>query len=232
MHGDDGSGRPRVSGTFRETVTYNGQTCTSGDEFFWNALRDTTQATKQVPDPQAGSYSGATPRTAAGSRSTSPPTGRRCRTCGAATYLSCSPGGGGLSDRLGIASIPIAPDGSFSGGSAQDGVIGSSPAHFTYWVSGHVHGDDASGRPRVAGSFRESVTYSNGTTQTCTSSDVFFWDAVRDAQAAQQTPDVRAGLRRGHPPEQRGPVVLGCRLGLQNVSVAVAYLSARRAARA
>ncbi len=81
-------------------------------------------------------------------------------------------------------------------------MIGSFPAHFTYAFSGHLHGNDASGRPRVAGTFRETVTY-NG--QTCTSSDVFFWNALRDtAQATVAGARSAAGqLHRREPAEQR-----------------------------
>ena len=45
-----------------------------------------------------------------------------------------------FNDRIGIADIPIAADGSFAATTTQDGVLAGAPAHFTYTFSGHFQG--------------------------------------------------------------------------------------------
>jgi hypothetical protein len=53
-------------------------------------------------------------------------------------------------------------------------VEGGAAVHITYTFSGHFHGTDASNRERVAGSFREDITY-DGTSTTCTSNNQFWF---------------------------------------------------------
>jgi hypothetical protein len=49
---------------------------------------------------------------------------------------------------------------------------------FTYTFRGNFHGVDPSGAARAAGTFRESVTYTDTTARSCTSDDVS-WTASR-----------------------------------------------------
>ena len=92
--------------------------------------------------------------------------------------LACTPGGGFQDNTFTIPSIPIAADGSFSGKATQNGVHGGNPATFTYTFSGHFHGTDTSGEERAAGTWRDDVTYNNGTAYSCTS-DTNPWSATR-----------------------------------------------------
>src|SRR5207302_732908 len=75
--------------------------------------------------------------------------------------LSCSPGGATPSDQLAFASVAIAADGSISATKSQSGVFAGFPAKFTYSFQGNFHGAGSSGAPRAAGSFRETVTYTD-----------------------------------------------------------------------
>ena len=90
-------------------------------------------------------------------------------------YLQCAPGGA-FYDQLNVADIPIAADGSFT--ATTDGVLSSSPAHYTYTFSGHFHGFNANGVQRAAGTLREDITYTNGTAFSCTT-DPQSWSANR-----------------------------------------------------
>jgi hypothetical protein len=76
-----------------------------------------------------------------------------------------------------IASIPINADGSFSATVTQTGLEGGAPVHFTYTFSGHFHGRNASNEERIAGMFREDISY-DGTSTTCTSGNQF-WSATQ-----------------------------------------------------
>jgi hypothetical protein len=96
--------------------------------------------------------------------------------------LGCTPGGRFQDSTFDIPSIAIAADGSFTGTATQTGVIDNSPATFTYTFSGHFHGTDASGDERAAGTWRENITYNNGTA--CTS-NTNPWSATRSAQGTQ-----------------------------------------------
>jgi hypothetical protein len=91
--------------------------------------------------------------------------------------LGCSPSSK-LNDHLSIADIAIASDGAFSSTTTQTGVISGFAAHFTYTFNGHFHGFSAAGRQRAAGQLREDVTYTNGTTYSCTTNSPS-WSATR-----------------------------------------------------
>jgi hypothetical protein len=92
--------------------------------------------------------------------------------------LGCTPGGSLQDNTFDIPSIAIAADGSFAGTATQTGVIHNSAATFTYTFSGHFHGTNASGVERAAGTWRENITYNNGTAYSCTS-NTQSWSATR-----------------------------------------------------
>ena len=116
------------------------------------------------------------------------------------TYLGCAPSKN-FYDHVGIADIAIAADGSFSGHATQNGVLAGNPATYTYTFSGHTHGATTAGVTRVAGTFREDIAYSDGTTRSCTTNDQS-WSALRDAQGTQTLPAPTAGSYSGRTPEQ------------------------------
>jgi hypothetical protein len=84
--------------------------------------------------------------------------------------IGCTPSNS-FYDQLYIPSIAIAADGSFTSTTTQTGALFGVPAAFTYTFSGHFHGTNSSGAERVAGAFREDITYNNGTAFSCTSNN-------------------------------------------------------------
>ncbi|MGD0687092.1 MAG: hypothetical protein ABSA03_18485, partial [Streptosporangiaceae bacterium] len=95
-------------------------------------------------------------------------------------YLDCSPGGGTVTEPFQIASVPLKSSGSFTATTTQSGVYRGYPATFTYNFRGNFHGVAPSGAARAAGTFRETLTYNNGTAQSCTS-NTQSWTATQNA---------------------------------------------------
>jgi hypothetical protein len=171
-----------VTGSFREDITYGSGTvynCTTNAQA-WTATFD-NQDDQASTSPAPGSYAGAPvyfyasgdPSFYVSSNGTElqnvvvPNVG-----------LGCSPSTNLSSQQIAIAEIPIAADGSFTSTTTQTGVIGSTPATFTYTFDGQFHGPNSQGVPRVAGIFRENVTYGSGTTYSCTTNNQA-WTATR-----------------------------------------------------
>jgi hypothetical protein len=171
FHGAGSSGVPRVAGTFREDVTYgNGAkyTCTSNGQS-WTINRDSIQSAPRFPPP-AGLYSGGSPQGYGMSFEVSNDGSHIQNVSVSTVSLGCKPSKF-LLDPLAISEIPIAADGAFHKTTEQEGIVEGVSAHFTYTFSGHFHGAGSSGKPRAAGTFREDITYENGTTYICTSND-------------------------------------------------------------
>jgi hypothetical protein len=70
---------------------------------------------------------------------------------------------------FGIASIPLKSNGSFTATTTETGVYAGYKAKFTYTFRGNYQGADSSGAARAAGTFRETMTFNDGTARTCTS---------------------------------------------------------------
>ena len=173
-----------VAGTMREDVTYNdgvARVCTSGERAF-TADRDANQGTQQILAP--GSYSGT--EYGLPFRFYVSPDGRHLQDVAITVDLECTPGGTHR-DEIQFDDLVIAADGSFSGTAQQQGVIASAAATLKHTLSGHFHGTDSSGRPRVAGIMREEIGYNDGIARSC-SSNTMPWRALRDtSQGAQPT---------------------------------------------
>ncbi len=179
FHGEAPSGGASSAGSFSETLAYTGSTaytCTSGSQS-WTAAEDAQPAQTTSPPP-AGSYTGTNPQNGvaftfyvSSSQTTlqdiSIPT----------VYLTCAPGDASFQDHLGIASTPLNANGSFSATATQHGTHDGYPATYTYTFSGNFHGEAPSGVARAAGSFRETLAYTDGTAYTCTS-DNQSWTAT------------------------------------------------------
>ena len=136
------------------------------------------QPTQTTSPPPAGSYTGTNPQTGlafsfyvSGSKTTLQDISIPL------VNLACAPGGARLQDHLGIASTPLNANGSFSATATQHGIYDGYPATYTYTFSGNFHGEAPSGAARAAGSFRETVAYTDGTAYTCTS-DNQSWTAT------------------------------------------------------
>jgi hypothetical protein len=185
-----------LSGAFREDLTYDDGTsyhCTSNDAT-WNATRS-AQGSQAAPPVAPGSYSGATLQ-GYGLSFFVPAGGTHLVDVVLPTVrLGCTPGATPY-DHLQIADIAIAPDGSFTATTTQDGIFANSAAHFTYTFSGHFHGTTTDGVPLLGGQFREDITYNNGTAYSCTS-DSQTWSVTRDSQGSQAAPPVAPGSYSG-----------------------------------
>ena len=170
VHGTNSAGAERVAGTYREDITYkNGAaTCTSNNQA-WSATRGTQPS--QIPSPPpAGSYSGSNGQNGNGLSFYVSADGTQIQdVLDSAVGLTCT-GGGGATDHLGIDEVTVAPDGSFTSTTTQTGIFGGTAATFTYTFKGHVHGTNSAGAERVAGTYREDITYNNGAA-TCTSNN-------------------------------------------------------------
>ena len=173
-----------VAGTMREDVTYNdgvARVCTSGERAF-TADREANQGAQQILAP--GSYSGT--EYGLPFRFYVSPDGRHLQDVAITVDLDCTPGGTHR-DEIQFDDLAIAADGSFSGTAQQQGVIASATATLKHTLSGHFHGTDSSGRPRVAGIMREEIGYNDGIARSC-SSNTMAWRALRDtSQGAQPT---------------------------------------------
>jgi hypothetical protein len=176
-HGASSAGTERLAGTFREDVSYTSgasYSCSTDDQA-WSVTRDVQGAQTSVA-PAPGSYSGygggdsVTFNVAADATQLQ-------NVSVANVYLECTPSGS-VRNAITIGTVPVAADGSFNTTTTQSGVINSSPATLTYTFSGHVHGPSSSGVARLAGTFREDITYGTGTTTTCTS-DQQSWSVTR-----------------------------------------------------
>src|SRR5215470_16105638 len=96
-------------------------------------------------------------------------------------FLSCTPSGdANPTQPMGIAAIPLKSDGSFAATTTQTGVYAGFPATFTYTFRGNFHGAGPSGAARAAGTFRETMTFTDSTKRTCTS-NAQSWTATRNS---------------------------------------------------
>ena len=77
-----------------------------------------------------------------------------------------------------MAAVPLNSNGSFTATTTQTGVYNGYPAKFTYTFRGNFHGVGPSGAARAAGTFQETVTFTDTTKRTCTS-NVQSWTATR-----------------------------------------------------
>jgi hypothetical protein len=179
FHGANASGVARIAGTFKQVITYdNGtaRTCTTNEQS-WSATRQSQGS--QVPStPPAGTYGGATPQNYAMTMHVSAD-GKHLQNIAFPALLSCSPTRPDFYDQnFAIADIAILADGSFSGSATKTGVLFGVNASFTYTFAGHFHGANSAGVARLAGSYREDVTFDNGTAYSC-STDAEPWTATR-----------------------------------------------------
>jgi PKD domain len=178
FHSLSPTGVERAAGTFQVTVTYsNGTayTCTS-NAVTWSATRD-SQPAQTTAAPPAGSYSGSTwPGYGLTFSVSSDQTTVENITI-PTVYLDCTPGNAEPDTELTIASATIGSDGSFSGSATDTGVFESEPATFSYTFRGNFHSLNASGVERAAGTFEVTVTYTNGSTYTCSSNEET-WNAT------------------------------------------------------
>jgi hypothetical protein len=200
FHGANSSGVARVAGTYKQVITYDdsvARTCTTDDDP-WSATRQ-TQGDQTASPPPAGSYGGSTPE-GYGMTMYVSADNKHLQDIAFTTLLGCTPTRASFYDHLGIADIAIAADGSFSATTTQQGVYFNVPATFTYTFSGHFHGASASGVARIAGTYKQVITYNDGVAHTCSTNEQG-WTATRQNQGSQAGTTPPAGTYGGSTPE-------------------------------
>jgi hypothetical protein len=227
--GLNSSGVPTVTGTFKETLKFTdsaARTCTSGTQS-WTATRD-TQPPQTTTPPPAGSYTATNPQNnepitfyVSASKTSLQDISIPY------VFLDCAPkGDANPTEPLGIASAPLKTDGSFTATTTQTGVYAGYPAKFTYTFRGNFHGAGPTGAARAAGTFQETMTFTDSTARTCTS-NIQSWTAARDAQPPQTTTPPPAGGYTGTNPQNNEPItfsVSSSRTRLQNISIPFVFL--------
>jgi hypothetical protein len=87
--------------------------------------------------------------------------------------LSCSNGSGTSDANFTIAAAPITSGVAFTATSTQT----TATETITYTFTGHFHGLNTSGNTRAAGQLAETISFTTGTTYTCTSNNLS-WSAA------------------------------------------------------
>ncbi len=220
-------GAQTLAGVLRESISYTdtpARDCTSNDQA-WNATRD-TQPFQPTTAPPTGSYAGLNTQGRPLTFFVSA-TGTALQDISVPTVgLSCLPDGASPFDKIQIASIPLAANGSFASTTHQSGVFAGHPATFTYVFRGNVHGLSPSGVPRLAGQLRESISYTDTPARDCTSNDQA-WNATRDTQPFQPTTAPPTGSYAGLNTQGRPLTFFVSATGtaLQDISVPTVGLS-------
>ena len=229
FHGVNASGAARAAGSVLETATYtNGTTfsCTSNKQS-WSITRG-SQPTQPTTLPPAGSYSGS--YSGNGYGISLYVSGSRTQLQDISIpvdYLESADTTFAPDAPVVLDSVALAADGSFSSTSTQTGVVGSDnyPTTFTITFQGHFHGVNASGAARAAGSVLETATYTNGTTNSCTSNKQS-WSVAWDTQPTQPTTLPPVGTYSGSYSANGYGITLnvGSQTQLQDISIPVDYL--------
>ena len=161
------------TGTFRESAIFTdtvAHSCTSNDQIF-TATRQ-VQPIQTADAPFAGSYTGPT----SGSTLTIYVANSQTSLQDVAipqVALGC-PGSTAIGEPFSVASVPLAPDGSFTSTTTQIGQVFGAPATFTYVFRGNFHSLNPDGVERAAGTFRESVTFTDTAPRSCDTNDQNF----------------------------------------------------------
>jgi hypothetical protein len=184
FHGLDGNGNQRVAGSYRQDIAYedgSGETCTTG-AVSWSAGVDSGQGSQALAAPQPGRYG------LSGFGTTvfwvSPDRGH-VQDVVMATSLTCSTGATNVQSSFAVTDIPIEGQTTFRTTEEEHTLILGKPVKVTSTFDGHFHGDDGNGNQRVAGSYREDITYEDGSHETCTTGTVSWSAGVDSGQGSQ-----------------------------------------------
>jgi hypothetical protein len=154
------------------------RTCTSNTQS-WTAGRD-AQPPQTTAKPPAGGYTATNPQTG-GAITFSVSSSRTSlhNVAIASVILDCAPGNTTTSQPFAILAIPIKSGQTFAATTTKSGVFGGHPAKFTYNFRGNFHGVAPSGAARAAGTFQETMTFTDSAKRTC-SSNTQSWTATRN----------------------------------------------------
>jgi hypothetical protein len=75
--------------------------------------------------------------------------------------------------------VALNADGSFTSTTTQTGVIFGVPATFTYSFRGNFHGVDASGAERAAGTYTETIAYTDSVARSCTTDSQWWYASLK-----------------------------------------------------
>jgi hypothetical protein len=223
--GLNSSGVPTFNGSFKETLKFTdstARTCTSGSQS-WTATRD-TQPPQTTTPPPVGSYTATNPQNNEPIKFYVSSSQTSLQDISIPfVNLTCAPPGDAIAtEPLGIASIPLKSDGSFTATTTETGVYAGFPAKFTFMFRGNFHGAGGpTGAARAAGTFRETMTFTDSTARTCTS-NTQSWTAARDTQPPQTKSRPPAGSYSAVNPQNNEPItfsVSSSRTRLQNISI-------------
>ena len=173
------------TGTAACTVTMTSLTAVAA-QFVGGPKVQPQPATKYIAAP--GAYSGQTSQGGTGGVSffVAPGGASLLNISIPSTAVLCTPGGSKYDDQLWISQAAIKPNGSFTATGSQVGVWVSYQATFTYSLAGNFEAATAKGPASAAGSFRENVTYLNGTTNKCTTNNQTWTAAPSGPTPAQR----------------------------------------------
>jgi hypothetical protein len=178
VHGANPAGATRIVGTFRVTITWEGgaHSCSSNEQAF-TTTRESLQGATVLPAPE-GHYTGLSPQDNQWEVALTVPSG------GAelqdvsipSVQVDCSPD----EDHdvpFAITEIPVT-SGAFSKTTKQEGEFEYAldkdvMAKYTYEFSGHIHGTNPKDETRIAGTFRETITWEGGA-HSCSSNEQAF----------------------------------------------------------
>ncbi len=141
-------------------------------------------------------------------------------------FLTCSPGGAEPDFHVSINSVALKSDTSFKSTTSQGGDYNGFPATFKIAFQGESKGLNSQGMPEVAGSIRETMTYSDGTAFSCTSKKVS-WSATWDTDQTVTTGRPPVGSYSGDTAQGYGMdfYVSGNKKSLQDVTVNPLFLT-------
>jgi urease beta subunit len=189
VQGLTSTGAAAAQGSLTAAMSYNNgtaYTCTSG-KLPWSVARDQQPTPQPTSLPPSGSYAGN--YHVAGSQGAlkffvaSDQT--QLQDVASNVTVFCSPGGQRVALDYVIDNLSLTSTGSFATTATENSVYNGSPATLTFGFQGHVHGVNAQGVPRAAGSLVAAMSYNDGTAYACTS-DKLPWSVTRDSQPTPQ----------------------------------------------
>jgi hypothetical protein len=192
-------GHERAAGTYRQTVTFTNSslgTCTTND-VPWFLERDTQPTQTTTPAPQ-GNFSGPDYFGHATSFYVNSNGTALENAYVANTGLTCSVATDTVAyaNYLTVPLVPVSSTGSFTATSSTTGLIDGQSATTTDVFQGQVESAGADGHERVAGTYRETITFTNSSLGFCTTNDVT-WSLERDTQPTQSTAAAPVGNYAG-----------------------------------
>ncbi len=200
----------RLAGTYREDITFEGgstRRCTTDNQWF-NATRE-SQPTQTTAAPPAGSYTGNIPGRTGGLEFFVSSNGSHVQDVSIPTDdLKCTgEGTATMNDHLEAPEITAkltALGRTFKSAKTEKGaILEGHPVTIKFTFNGHFHSVNKESVERLAGTYREDITFEGGSTRRCTTDNQWFY-ATRESQPTQTTAAPPAGSYTGNIPGRTG----------------------------